>query len=165
VLQHEGEGGDNYFVDGFKVAMTIRKKYPELYKILLSHPFEWFHEDEKTFYQVSSPIIKEDENGEIFLFRFNNHDREPIRPIVSYIKQKKLYDILRVILEEINNPENQFFLKLDPGMLLMAYNWRVLHARTQYTGTRRICGCYVSVNDFYSTIRKIGYPNLKLPRI
>jgi len=49
VLQHEGEGGDNYFVDGFKVAMTIRKKYPELYKILLSHPFEWFHEDEKNF--------------------------------------------------------------------------------------------------------------------
>jgi len=81
------------------------------------------------------------------------------------LNKKKLYDILRVILEEINNPENQFFLKLDPGMLLMAYNWRVLHARTQYTGTRRICGCYVSVNDFYSTIRKIGYPNLKLPRI
>jgi len=165
VLHHYGEGAVNYLVDGFKVAQNIKEKYPQLYKSLVNHPFEWFHEDGTTFYQVTSPIVKQNEDGEICLVRFNNHDREPIGPNLSYNKQKTAYDLLKVFLEETNNPENQFYIKLNPGMLLIVFNWRVLHARTQYTGSRRICGCYVSVNDFFSKIRKLGYPNLKLPLI
>jgi len=151
----------NILVDGWKVCNEIKKKHKNVYNLLSSFKFDWFHEDEDHFFQSMSPVIIHDDLGKIVQFRFNNHDREPISPNLTSKKTEKVFESINILLKELYNPENQFEIKLLPGMLLIVYNWRVLHGRTEYSGSRRICGCYVAAEDFHSKLRKLGY-NIKV---
>ena len=55
-----------------------------------------------------------------------------------------------------NNKEYQWRYILKPGELLIFNNWRILHGRSSFNGTRKISGCYINKEDFDSSCRMNG---------
>jgi trimethyllysine dioxygenase len=65
-------------------------------------------------------------------------------------KDRKCYSKLG---NEIKNPENEFWIKLKPDMVVFVDNWRVLHGRSAFTGSRHVSGCYLPYDDWTSIAR------------
>ena len=47
-----------------------------------------------------------------------------------------------------NDKEMQWRQILKPGQLLIFNNWRVLHGRSEFSGKRKMSGCYINKEDF-----------------
>lgn len=65
----------------------------------------------------------------------------------------QFYEDFRVLAEEVQNAENEWHFKLNPGTVVIFDNWRLLHGRNSYTGERHMVGCYVSRTEFQSVAR------------
>ena len=65
----------------------------------------------------------------------------------------QLYDALRAFDLLANDQTLQWRHVLAPGEALLFDNWRVLHGRTAYSGSRRLCGAYLNHEDFESRLR------------
>uniref|UniRef100_A0A6B2L8A1 TauD/TfdA-like domain-containing protein n=1 Tax=Arcella intermedia TaxID=1963864 RepID=A0A6B2L8A1_9EUKA len=152
-LKHEGEGGLNPLVDGFYIADRIRQENPSAYDFLSTYPMEWYHNEKDHKIHTFQPIIRT-EDGELKQIRFNDVDRAP--PPFDEKRMEEYYRSLKVWVKMINDPENQLVLKLLPGTILMVNNWRVLHARTAYTGIRRMCGLYLDPDSFIDRLRVLS---------
>ena len=48
-------------------------------------------------------------------------------------------------------------VKLVPGMPVIFDNWRVLHGRRAFVGERRLCGAYISMDDFVARGKRFGW--------
>ena len=66
------------------------------------------------------------------------------------------YEDLRLLAGKVRDPDGEWWLKLQPGMVLFINNWRVLHGRAAYTGNRVMTGCYVGRADFLSKAKVLG---------
>ena len=53
----------------------------------------------------------------------------------------------------IFDKEMQWRQILKPGQLLIFNNWRVLHGRSEFSGKRKMSGCYINKEDFESVCR------------
>ena len=87
-------------------------------------------------------------------FTFNCNDRLP-----CYIppEQERIhYEAISQLMKLIQDPENQLCFRLRPDQLLVTNNWRVLHGRKGFTGTRRLVGAYIGMEDFLSATRLLG---------
>ena len=67
-IQQAKEGGENWFTDGFKVALDLKKIDPEAYEILCNVPMEFkdvgtYDPYGRLYLRASHPVI-----GYIFLF-------------------------------------------------------------------------------------------------
>ena len=69
--------------------------------------------------------------------------------LLSRFKRKK-FDILA------NSEEYQWRYILKPGDLLIFNNWRILHGRGSFNGTRKMKGCYINKEDFDSCCKMNG---------
>lgn len=69
-----------------------------------------------------------------------------------------LYTALRAFEERLRAPENEYRYLLSPGRLVVFDNWRVLHGRSSYQGTRRLSGCYLDRDALHSRMRVVGVP-------
>jgi hypothetical protein len=87
-------------------------------------------------------------------FTFNNNDRLPC--YIPVEQERQHYDAITVLMKMIADPANQLRFRLRPDQLLVTNNWRVMHGRTQFTGSRRLVGAYVSMEDFLSATRLLG---------
>ena len=56
----------------------------------------------------------------------------------------------------INEPGRALRLPWAPGRMLLVDNWRLLHGRTAYTGTRSFVGMYTNREDLESAWRLAG---------
>ncbi|KAF5300360.1 hypothetical protein FQR65_LT00980 [Abscondita terminalis] len=176
LLEHTGEGGNTILVDGFQIANIVKNKNPEAYKILCSVPVESHFIDNDYHFMCTEPILKvHPVTKEIhqvrlattntnlkpdlsFFFRFNIYDRSPL----TSVKDEdilKFYEALFLFGKEVDNPKNQYLLKLQSDQVIFIDNWRVMHGRTEYTGSRDLAGCYVSRDNFISSAKKL-YPEL-----
>lgn len=69
------------------------------------------------------------------------------------------FDAIRYLIDLLNKPENQLSFRLRPDQLLVVNNWRVLHGRKGFTGTRRLVGAYIDMGDFLGAARLVdGVP-------
>lgn len=90
-----------------------------------------------------------------FNFRFNLYDRAPFNSIPQN-EMAEFYKALRNLTIAINDKENEWWFKLNPGTIMIMDNWRVLHGRNSYTGYRVMTGCYVSRSDYISVAHGMG---------
>jgi trimethyllysine dioxygenase len=60
------------------------------------------------------------------------------------------YDAIRSWNEVLARRESEYWEQLVPGKALIFDNWRVLHGRAAFDGSRTMCGAYVSRDDFMS---------------
>jgi trimethyllysine dioxygenase len=181
LLSHtEGSGGSSLLVDGFACAAQLRQQAPAAYDILAKTPVPWHASGNEGIAITPAgkfPVFNLDtETGELMQLRWNNDDRatmgiEPA-PGVTY---DDWFEAARLWNEIIAHKKNEFWEQLVPGRPLSMYlflpapgilwclwkarlltevvfdNWRVMHARSSFTGKRRMAGGYSTLSSACSS--------------
>ena len=151
---YKAKGGDSIMVDGFKIAEIIKKDNKELFEILSTINVKGSYIGDGVFLEAERPIFNLNSKKELFQVSFNNYDRAPFR--FEKDLTIKFYEAIRTFDLMANSKEYQWRHILKPGELLIFNNWRVLHGRGSFDGTRKISGCYINKEDFDSSCRMNG---------
>lgn len=156
MLSHDGVGGETLLVDGFNVVNKLKEAEPEAFKILCTVPLAAEYIEKNCHYTATDSVLTVNPiNDKLIKIRYNVRDRA----VFNTIPQSEVglfYEAYRLLGEEINKEENQFWLKLQPGTVLLIDNWRVLHGRSAFTGLRKLCSCYVSRRDWTNAAKVLG---------
>ncbi|XP_029028660.1 trimethyllysine dioxygenase, mitochondrial [Betta splendens] len=159
-LKHEGTGGRTLLVDGFYAAEKLRQRSPENFELLstvhIGHEYIESSDRHQNHMRGVGPVLNVYPwNNELYLIRYNNYDRSVINTIPHDVVQR-WYVAHRQLTTELRRPENELWVKLTPGKVVFIDNWRVMHGREAFTGTRQLCGCYLTRDDVLSTARCFG---------
>ena len=152
--EYKAKGGDSIMVDGFKIAEIIKKDNKELFDILSTINVKGSYIGDGVFLEAERPIFNLNSKKELFQVSFNNYDRAPFR--FEKDLTIKFYEAIRTFDLMANSKEYQWRHILKPGELLIFNNWRVLHGRGSFDGTRKISGCYINKEDFDSSCKMNG---------
>jgi len=90
--------------------------------------------------------------NELYQIRYNNDDRSTLSQLTSE-EIELFYDSLRKWNEILVDKENEYWIQLGPGRVLIFDNWRVLHGRAGFTGHRRLIGAYLNWDDYRSKLK------------
>jgi len=147
-LAFKGEGAFNQFADGFKIAQTIKENDPQAYKLLTEINVPAHYIEPGIQLKAKHPVITEDNHGLFEQICFNNFDRSPF--LLNVEQQQSFYHAYAMFQQLINDPEFQISFQLQPGKAVWFDNWRVLHARTAFSGYRHLAGGYTNREDYIS---------------
>ena len=153
-LTNEAEGGDSLFVDGFRVAASLRDEDLQAFKILSEQAVEFRNTDREFDYRFTTPMIRLAANGQIVEIRIGNFLRGPYR--VPPDRMAALYRGYRIFIAMTREHRFQVTHSLEPGDLVAFDNRRILHARTAFDttgGDRHLRGCYLDRDELLSRIR------------
>ena len=153
-LKFEGTGGQSILVDGFKVSEDLKIENPEAFELLSSFEVPGQYLGEDVHLEARHPIINQFDSGRLKQICYNNFDRASIA--LPLKEMEAFYEALKLFQNKISSQKYQIKFTLEKGMPLFFDNWRLLHARTSYTGKRRLCGGYVNREDFESRLRILG---------
>ncbi|TFB04544.1 hypothetical protein CCMA1212_003852, partial [Trichoderma ghanense] len=150
-------GGQSLLVDGFHAAETLRRESPEDFEMLRKVKLPWHASGNQGVAiapDMAYPVI-EVSGDQLHRIRWNNDDRGVVPLDVDvdawYEAARKWNDILR-------RKDHEYWFQLEPGRVLIFDNWRVLHGRSAFEGLRRICGAYISRDDFVSRWKLTNFP-------
>ncbi|KAL8298776.1 hypothetical protein RB597_007409 [Gaeumannomyces tritici] len=156
------QGGKSLLVDGFYAAELLREQDPEAFKILSTVRLPW-HASGNSGIAISPdkryPVIELGEDGTtLHRIRWNNDDRGVVPIEDGGFSADQWYEAARKWDSIITQPEHEFWVQLKPGTVLIFDNWRVMHGRSAFVGTRRICGGYINRDDWISRWRNTALP-------
>lgn len=159
-LKHEGTGGRTLLVDGFYAAEKVRQQSPGNFELLarvpIRHDYIENSENHRNHMTGIGPLLNTYPwNDELYLIRYNNYDRSVINTVPHDVVQQ-WYVAHRELTTELRRPENELWVKLNPGKVIFIDNWRVMHGRESFTGLRQLCGCYLTRDDVLSAARCFG---------
>ncbi|KAK9472110.1 uncharacterized protein V1510DRAFT_418014 [Dipodascopsis tothii] len=158
LLHHEGSGGASVLVDGFRAARELRERDRDAYKTLsrVRIPAHSAGNDDVFVRPAAMPrpvLSHDDTTGELIQVRWNNDDRSTMSrwggrdPDVAI---HQFYDAIRRWNGLLTRSDAQYWFRLQPGKAVIFNNWRLLHGRSNFTGSRRLCGAYINMDDFVS---------------
>ncbi|TGJ81964.1 hypothetical protein E0Z10_g6788 [Xylaria hypoxylon] len=101
------------------------------------------------------PVLELDLNqNAVHRVRWNESDRA-----VTPLRENTMewYEARGKFSEILKRKELVYQFQLEPGTVLIFDNWRVLHGRTAFTGTRKICGGYINRDDYFSRWRNTNF--------
>lgn len=155
-IQHQGDGGENFLIDGFHIIQELEKSHSQTVSRLKKYHLPSEYVEEGRVHRHIAPIIKENPlTGEIEQIRFNLNDRATLNTL-PFDQIQDFYTDFHLLAKEIQKNENEWSFKLNPGTVLIFDNWRVLHGRKKYTGKRVMTGAYVQRTEFLSAARVAG---------
>ena len=160
LLHHKGSGGESLFVDGFHIADELLMEKPWAFEILSRFRIQAHSAgDKSTLVQPQPkggfPILNLDPvSQELYQIRFNNDDRSVLKSengqdVVKFYAALKEWTLL------LKRKRNELWIQLQPGTVVMFNNWRVLHGRAAFTGSRRLVGCYIGMDEFTSKLKML----------
>ncbi|EHK26167.1 uncharacterized protein TRIVIDRAFT_36187 [Trichoderma virens Gv29-8] len=150
-------GGQSLLVDGFNAAETLRKESPGDFEILRKIKLPWHASGNQGVAiapDMAYPVI-EGSGEKLHRIRWNNDDRGVVPLDVDV---DAWYQAARKWDEILKRKESEYWFQLEPGRVLIFDNWRVLHGRSAFEGLRRICGAYISRDDFISRWKMTNFP-------
>ncbi|BGP33478.1 hypothetical protein JCM10296v2_005281 [Rhodotorula toruloides] len=161
--EHTHSGGHNLLIDGFHAASLLRTQHPSFYDLLSTLPIPSHASGSGSASLPSGvhmrplrrfPVFNHDENGELVMVRWNGDDRGVVGGEAFEGKtMDEWYEALRMWEGILRSDEAQLWTKFEVGTAVIFDNLRVLHGRSSYTGTRRLCGAYVNGDDYRSRLR------------
>uniref|UniRef100_A0A6P4F185 Trimethyllysine dioxygenase, mitochondrial n=1 Tax=Drosophila rhopaloa TaxID=1041015 RepID=A0A6P4F185_DRORH len=155
-IEHSGSGGENFFVDGLHVVHELKRRFPAAYDVLCKVQVPGEYVEKGEHHRHTAPIIQLDPLTQEFVqLRLNVYDRA-VFDTIPQSEMPDFYKSLRQLLQIVKDEEQQWSLKLLPGSIVLFDNWRVLHGRQAYTGSRTMSGAYVQRTDFLSKARVLG---------
>lgn len=165
LLSHtDGEGGASLLVDGFKVAEELNQTDRKAYEILSTvnvHAHASGNEGISIQPYRSFPVFEHDTaTGDLLRVRWNSSDRASIELPINEVET--WYDAARKFDALLKKKENEYWAQLTPGRVVIFDNWRVLHGRSKFTGKRRICGGYISRDDWISKYKMAEFGSEKV---
>jgi len=151
--QRTGSGGESILVDGFAIAEELRTSSPEVFQVLTTVPVPGRYVESGVHYEAERPAIRLDSAGHMQQVSFNNYDRSPMwlpEPLMSdfYTAYSEMHSL-------IVDQGRWLETRLEPGDALLFDNWRLLHGRKEYTGTRVFHGCYHDRDEYQSRLRTL----------
>lgn len=148
-------GGSSLLVDGFYAAKQLHDRHPELYDILRTVRFRGHSAgDDST---LIAPLLNgysvfehDPVTDALVMIRYNNSDRSALH--VPPDQLEGVYEALRTWNAIITDAQTEYWFPLQPGVAMIFDNHRVLHGRSQFVGSRRLCGAYVPHDDYRSRL-------------
>lgn len=151
-IGQSANGGENHFVDGFKIAEVMKHEYRKDYRYLTTTRIQFQDKGKESEFQyylrkLHYPI-KLNEQGATEEIHINNHIRgQVIEAPVEEIPN--VYRALRKFWDVSYEPRHLLQIKLEPGDIIAFHNTRVLHGRGQYVDDgqavhRHLRGMYLS---------------------
>lgn len=156
-LENGVDGGDSMVVDGFAIARRLRDEAPAAFDLLAGHCARFEYAGSKGVrLRAKRPMLELGPDGELIAVRFNNRSAAAFTDI-PYARMADFYAAYRRFAALVEDPAQRVTFRLDPGMLFIVDNTRVLHARTRFsgTGTRWLQGCYPDKDGLLSTLASI----------
>lgn len=132
-------GGENFVVDALAAANHLAELDQPAFELLRTVPVT-FHRKQKSFEKVLvSPILDFSAPGG-FRIRYSYFTLAPYqRPFAEMEAWYRAYNrFARLVRDE----RHQYRFLLQAGDFLIYDNWRMLHARTSFTGARWVRGVY-----------------------
>ena len=148
---YNAQGGESIMVDGFKIADVIKREHKDLFDILSTVEVPGNYVGDGVFLESKRPIFKLNSNKEIVQVSFNNYDRAAFR--LENDLMIKFYEAIKKFDMMANSEKFQWRYILKPGELLIFNNWRILHGRKAFKGSRKMSGCYINKEDFDSVCK------------
>lgn len=160
-------GGDNIFSDSYLAIRHVKKIDPLAYEALKTVPISYHYDNNNEYYFYQRPVVVEDPynvdptTGEPLLKEVNYSPpfQGPFEHSVGALDAVfgAFLRGMRIFEEFINDPKNQYKVKLREGSCVVFDNRRVLHSRTEFSdengGDRWLMGCYVDGDSFRSKLR------------
>jgi len=152
--ERDGDGGDSVLVDGFAAARDLAAEAPDLAEALTRFDYPGRYVEPGVSLLAERPPLRVDASGHLRQVSFNNYDRAPMFPVDMWVETViRAYSAFHDLIAD---PARQIRLGWKPGRVLIFDNWRLLHGRTSFTGTRRFLGCYLNHEDLESRLRVEG---------
>ena len=140
---------------GFAAAEMFAARDPDSARLLASLDVPCRYVEPGVSLRAERPVLRCDQAGRLVQLSINAYDREPflLADAHEWDRFAEAYDGLHAVLADESR-----WLRLDwqPGRLLVFDNWRVLHGRGSFTGSRRFLGCYLNHEDLESAWRVHG---------
>lgn len=150
-LEFDGEGGESTLVDGFAVAEILRDEAPDAFAALSETDVPAQYIGDGAHLMATNRILSLDAAGRPRRVAYNNYDRAPF--LLPPERMERFYAGLRAFDRLVNDPELEIEFGLRPGTILIFDNWRTLHGRRAYRGSRRLAGAYLNKEDVESRLR------------
>jgi gamma-butyrobetaine dioxygenase len=160
-LDFQATGGDSLLVDGFHAAETLRAEDADAFAILASTAIPFRFHDREWDIRWSGPPIELDADGHVRGIRYHMALTAPLD--VPADRVVPVYRALRAFTQILRRPAMELRIRLRPGDMLAFDNRRSLHGRAAFdpnSGSRRLHGCYVDIDEFMSRIRVLEGENL-----
>lgn len=139
------------------MADKIKREWPEVFGRLTKTTVGVEYKEAGHHFKYSAPIINLDGvTGEVAQVRYNMDDRVPFNTVAAD-DIRTFYSDFKILTREFQDEGNQGTFKLRPGTIMIWDNWRLLHGRHAYTGSRTMTGCYVSRDEYQSALRVNGF--------
>ena len=148
--RYDAVGGENVFVDSH--AIVSRLTAAALHTLrTIEIPGQYIGDG--AHLMARRPALRF-EADRLVQVSYNHHDRAPF--VLPEPTMSELFDALHEFDALSNAPELQFEVAMRPGDMVVFDNWRVLHGRRAFDGSRLIAGGYVNREDVESTTRRLG---------
>lgn len=152
--ERAGTGGASVLIDGFAAAADFVVAEPEAAELLTRYDIRGRYVEPGVHLEAERPPLRVDSEGVLRQVSFNNYDRAPVLPAAEVLDE--VLDAYAAFRAVVSDPARALVLDWEPGRLLLIDNWRMLHGRTSYTGSRMFLGCYSNHEDLESAYRLAG---------
>lgn len=133
------DGGDNALADGRAAAAYLRATDAEAYELLTTIPV-CFHRVQRAFESIHDTPIIELRDGAFFRVRSSYFTMDPHR--LPFARMEAYYRAYNRFTALVSDPRHHFQVRLGAGDFVLYDNFRMLHARTGFTGARWMRGVY-----------------------
>ena len=151
-LQQAEEGGESIAMDGFAAAESLRQQDPEAFQTLCEHPIgfqdvtkDWFLSAKHPTFELDG-AASADTASKLRRLNFNERARDSWRhwnPAASLQQEERVYEAMRKFEELVEDRSRYVSLRLMPGEMICTDNWRVMHSRSSFLGSRYFVGAYL----------------------
>lgn len=155
-LSFRVQGGETFFVDGFRVAELLRDAHPHAYEILSTIPVTYSYNQSGQSMKFKRPVLNLSSRWTHSLSFFDAVFYSPPFRGVLEIEEDQIeqfyeaYDKFRQITER---KELKLMRTLREGDIVLFNNRRLLHGRNSFVGfPRHLQGTYVDIDYFRSRL-------------
>jgi gamma-butyrobetaine dioxygenase len=138
-MRPAADGGDNRLADVRLAAAYLRATDAEAYELLTSVPVR-FHRVQRAFEAVHVAPILELQDDELFRVRSSYFTMDPHR--LPFARMEAYYRAYNRFTALVRDPRHHFHVRLGAGDFVLYDNFRMLHARTGFSGARWMRGVY-----------------------
>lgn len=149
-------GGESLFCDGYYAALEFRRQHPELVDVMSSRPVTYHYNKGTNIHEQAHPVLRED--GVRWSPPFQKPGQADKMTIDGMLDYRKWVDGAREMQRILEDPENVFEDKMEPGTCVVFDNRRILHGRRAFDtshGERWLRGTYVDGMSYEGLLESI----------
>ena len=164
-LEQAEEGGESIAMDGFAAAESLRQKDPAAFKLLCEHPLgfqdvtnEWFLSAQHPTFEMEASANGASSEPQLLRLNFNERARDSWRywNPNSLQQAAEVYAALQKFEQLVEERSRYASVRLMPGEMICTDNWRVMHSRSSFLGSRFFAGGYLDWDAVRGRWRKLS---------